>query len=112
MKPEEVWTDLVEKKAPSTSDLDLEGKAVPAGKVVRIETYYVIDETTANKTMKLGYVKAEKTITLKREAAGTSTYYIRLERPFILVEGEKLKATVESPTTGDECTLIAKGVFI
>lgn len=112
MKPQEVWTDLVEKKAPSTADLDLEGRAIPAGKVVRIETYYVIDETTANKTMKLGYVKAEKTITLKREAAGTSAYHVRLEGRLILVEGEKPKATVESPTSGDECRLLVKGVFI
>jgi len=112
LKPQEVWTDLIEKKASSTADLDLEGRAIPAGKVVRIETYYVIDATHADKTMKLGYVKAEKTITLKREPTATSAYHVFLEEPLILVEGEKLKATVESATSGDECTLVAKGVFI
>ena len=112
MKPQEVYSDLVEKKAPSTADLDLEGRPIPAGKVVRIETYYVIDETTANKTMKLGYVKAEKTIILKREPTNTSAYFVRLESPLILVEGEKPKATVEAAVSGDECRLLVKGVFI
>lgn len=106
------WMDVVEKKAPSTADLDLLGKKIPSGHVVRIDAFYVIDATTANKTVKLGFVRAEKFYPLKRAAAGASTYGVHLERPLILVEEDRLQGTVEAPTSGDECKLIASGIYL
>jgi len=112
IKPKDVYLAINLTKAPSTSDLEILGDPVPTGKVVSIETFFVIDQTTGAKTIKLGFRRGGTDYYIKRAAAGTGVYGISLERPLILVEGESPIATVESPTAADVCLLIARGPYI
>lgn len=112
VKPQDVYSAETPQTAPDTDDLSLEGPKVPEGKVVRIETFFAIDLTTSNKTIRVGFDRAGTKFWLQREAAGTGKYGIRLRRPLILVENERPICMIESPTASDECKLIARGVYL
>jgi hypothetical protein len=112
IKAKDVYLSYNLTKAPSTSDLEILGDVVKQGKVVSIETFFVIDQTTAAKTIKLGFRRGGTDYYIKRAAAGTGVYGIYLERPLILTEGERPIATVEAPTANDVCLLIARGPYL
>lgn len=112
-KPGEIYSFELRYTEPGTSDVTLnKAPAVPQGRVVRIDTLIICDETTSNKTLALGLNKGGKNYTLKKQPAGTTTYGIVLERPLILSEGERPIAIVSSPTANDVLTFLARGVYI
>jgi len=98
-------------KAPA-GDVDMEGVPVPTGCLVKIETMYVVDLTTANKTMRLGYERAGVKYWVRREAPGATVYGLGMVEPLILGEGEKPICRVESATASDECRFFARGVYL
>lgn len=107
-----VYSSVQNPKALAVTDLEILGDKVPTGKVVSIETFFVIDQTTANKTIKIGFRRGGVNYYVKREAAGASTYGITMDRPLILVEGERPIATIESPSINDVCLLVARGPYL
>jgi len=111
-EPSDIYLSINGPKAPSTADLEILGDEIPTGRVVYIEMFFVIDKTTANKTIKLGFRRLGVDYYVKRAAAGSGVYGISLDRPLILVEGERPIATVESPTLNDECLLVARGPYL
>jgi len=96
----------------SAADKDFEGARIPQGKVVRIEILAVVDVTTANKTLRLGYKRAGTSYWLKRQAPGSSVYGLILDRPLILVQGESPIARVESATAADALYFLARGIYL
>jgi len=112
IKPRDVYSAEDSQTAPDTTNLTIEGSKIPAGKVVKIDSFFAIDITTANKTIRVGYDRAGSKIWLQREAAGTGEYGVRLRRPLILVENERPVAMIESPTASDECRLVARGIYL
>jgi len=111
-KPSEIYRSEKQQPAPSTSDLTIVGEKVPTGKAVLIETFFAIDQTTANKTLRLGYDRGGTKFWIKRAAAGSGIYGLALDRPLYLVENEAPAIMIESPTTGDVCLLVARGEFL
>jgi hypothetical protein len=112
IRPKDVYLAINLTKAPTTSDLEILGDPVPPGKVVSIQTFYVVDQTTSAKTIKLGFRRGGTDYYIKRAAAGTGVYGVYLEAPLILVEGERPIATVEGPTAADVCLLVARGPYL
>jgi len=112
VKPGDVYRaeDYVAKAA--AEDKDFSGPEVPKGMVVKIEHLTVIDWTTANKTLRLGFRRAGKIYWLKRAAAGASGYSLTLETPLFLVHGEAPYGRVESATANDELYFLAQGAYM
>jgi len=111
-KPKDVYLSIQNPKALASADLEILGDEVPEGKVVSIETFFVIDQTTANKTIKIGFRRGGKDYYIKREAAGASIYGVTMDRSLILVEGERPIAVVEAPTVNDVCLMVARGPYL
>jgi len=111
-KPSEIYRAEVETKAPSTANVILRGPPVPQGYVVELKVMQIIDLTTANKTMRLGYERGGRQYWFRRRNAGTGNYDLYLETRLILVEGEKPIAMVESPTADDELWFFTRGFLI
>ena len=112
IKPGDVYSVEEERKAPSTVDLTLEGPKIPEGKVVLIRAFYVIDRSTAGKVVRLGYDRAGTKIWLKRVDLLSHEYGMETTAQLYLVEGEKPIGMIESPTTGDICTFVARGEYV
>jgi len=112
VKPGQVYSAEEVVPSAAAADKNFKGPKVPEGRVVRIEVLVVIDLTTANKTLRLGFDRAGTSYWLKRQAAGSSTYGIILDRPLILVEGEAPIARVESATAADALYFLARGVYL
>ena len=111
-KAKDVYLSIREPKALSTSDLEILGDPVPDGHVVSIETFFVVDQTTAAKTIKIGFRRDGKDYYVQIAGAGTGIYGISLDRPLILVQRERPIATIVSPTSGDQCLLVARGPYL
>ena len=112
IKPKDVYSAEVEVKAPSISDLTLEGPKIPEGKVVLIRAFYVLDRSTAGKVVRLGYDRGGTKIWVKRVDLAATEYGIETTAQLYLVENEKPIGMVESPTTGDVCVLVARGEYV
>lgn len=85
---------------------------IPRGKVVRIETMYICDETTPAKTLALGFDKGGVNHMVQKETVGAGVYGLALDTPMILVEGERPIANVTTPTANDVITFIVRGVYL
>ena len=96
----------------AAADLDIEGPKVPEGRVVRIRVMYVVDLTTVNRSVRLGYKRAGSTYWFKRQNAGASAFGISLDGDLYLVGGESPVARVESAPAADECWLIVRGEYL
>jgi len=112
VKPGDVYTAEVVVPKAAAADTTILGPEVPEGRVVRIDTFYVIDLTTSAKTIELGYRRRGTNYWFKRAAAGTGVYGVSQDRPIVLVEGEQLVGKVESASASDECWLIARGIYL
>lgn len=112
IKPGDVYSAEQTVSSAPAADVDFEGPRVPEGRVVKLEILAVIDVTTANKTLRLGYKRAGVSVWLKRAAAGTGAYSMVLDKPLILSEGESPVARVESATAGDTLHFFARGVYL
>jgi len=110
--PKDVYQAEMSKTAPDATNITLEGPKIAEGKVVHIRMFYAIDETTANKTLRIGYDRGGVKHWVKRKAAGAGAYGIWQNQTMILVENEKPICMIESPTTSDVCTLVARGVYL
>jgi len=110
--PSEVYSAEASVTCDSTSDRTLKGEIVKAGKVIEIRTFLVVDLSTANKTLRIGFERSGTQYWLKRKAAGTAEYGIALEEELILVDGERPIAQVESPTSADVLRMLARGVYL
>ena len=108
----EVYEGTVRADDVPASDNTLYGPEVPTGRVVRLELFLCIDQTTANKTITLGIEQKGVQRVLREAGAGTSLYEIHMDVPMILLAGEKPFATVTSPTAGDHLTLFVRGLYI
>jgi len=100
------------RKAPTTANIILKGPTVPEGCIVELKVMRVIDLTTADKTMRLGYERGGNQYWFRRRNAGTGNYDLHLEAWLLLSEGERPIAMVESPTVGDEIWFFARGYCI
>jgi len=96
-------------KAPSTADVVLKGPPIPEGHVALIETVHLIDLTTANKTMRIGYERAGEQFWISRRNTGTGNYDLRFRLHVQFTPGERPIAMVESPTVGDEILFVCRG---
>jgi len=112
IKPGDVYVGEDERKAPDTTNIVLKGPVVDPGHVVEITAMYVIDITTANKTLRLGFDRGGSLYWFKRQAAGSEAYGIQDKGKFYLGPGERPAAMVESPTANDVCTLYVRGVYV
>ena len=111
-KPSEIYSAEVSLTCDSASTRTLKGDPIKAGKVVEIRTFLVVDLTTANKTLRIGFERAGSQYWLKRKGAGAAEYGIALEEELILVEGERPIAQVETPTQNDALVMLARGVYL
>jgi len=111
-KPKEVYSIEEYIVAPNTNDIILKGSPIPEGYTVELKVMRIIDLTTANKTMRLGYERAGRRFWFRRRNAGTGNYDLHLEAHLILVEGERPIAMVESPTAGDEIWFLTRGFLM
>jgi hypothetical protein len=112
-KPSEIYSFELHYTEAGTNTVTLDkAPAVPKGKVVRIDTLIICDETTANKTLALGFSKGGKNHILKEQPAGTSVKDMALGRPLILSDGERPIAIVTTPSANDVITFLARGVYI
>jgi len=112
LKPRDVYSAEQTIAKASAADQDLSGPEIPEGMVVYIEVISVVDLTTANKTMRLGYERAGVKYWVQRVAPGAAVYGISNDRPIILVEGEKPIARVESATANDEILMVVRGRYL
>lgn len=108
----DVWTYEDMKTADGTEDVKFVGREVSEGMVVRIDNLIVIDETTANKTMQIGFRRAEEDHILFRMPPRTNAYGIYLRRPFYLVAGEAPIGEVESASDEDVCHFFVRGIVV
>jgi len=108
-KSSHIYEALEHVVAPSTADVILGGPPVPGGCIVELKVMRIIDLTTANKTMRLGFERAGVQHWFRRRNAGTGNYDLHLEAWLILNAGERPIAMVESPTLGDELWFFARG---
>jgi len=108
-KSSHVYEALEHVVAPSTADVVLRGPLVPEGCIVELKVMRVIDLTTANKTMRLGFERAGVQHWFRRRNAGTGNYDLHLEAWLLLNAGERPIAMVESPTAGDDLWFFARG---
>lgn len=111
-KPGDVYSAEEILASAAAADKDFEGPKIPEGRVVKIEILAVVDVTTANKTLRLGYRRAGSSYWLKRDAPGASGYGLILDQPLILVEGESPIAMVESATAKDALYFLARGTYL
>jgi len=114
MPPEkEIYEARVRDLSVSAADHTLRGDFVPSGRIVKLETFLALDETTANKTITLGIeTRTGITTPIKTAAAGAGVYGIYLDTPLILVEGERPYAKIASATASDNLQLLARGIYI
>jgi len=104
-----VYEALEYRKAPSTDNIVLRGPPVPNKSVVELKVMRVIDLTTDNKTMRLGFERAGVQYWFRRRNAGSGNYDLHLEAWLLLNAGERPIAMIESPTVGDELWFFARG---
>jgi len=110
--PSEIYSAELTVTCGSTDSKTLKGERIGAGKVVEIRTFLVVDISTANKTLRIGFERAGTEYWLKRGAAGTNDYGIALVEELILVEGERPIAQVETPTSADVLVMLARGIYL
>jgi hypothetical protein len=112
-KPGDIYSYEDRRTEPGTTTITLDqAPKVRAGKTVRIETMFICDETTAAKTLALGFEKAGRVYLVQKETVGAAVYALALSAPLILAEGEKPVAVVTSPSANDVITFIARGVYL
>jgi len=104
-----IYEALEHLTAASTDDVVLRGPPVPENCIVELKVMRVVDLTTANKTMRLGFERAGVQYWFRRRNAGTGNYDLHLEAWLLLMAGERPIAMVESPTVGDELWFFARG---
>jgi len=112
MELEKMYNAEVPEIQRAGADLSLAGPAIAKGKIVKIETFFCIDLTTAAKTIRLGYNSKGTDWWIKRETLAAGVYGLALERPLILIDGERPIARVETCTANDECVMVARGPYI
>jgi hypothetical protein len=112
-KPGDIYSYEDRRPEPTAAVLTIDqAPKIPQGKVVRIETMFVIDETTPAKTLALGFDKGGTSHLVQKETVGAAINGLALDAPLILVEGEKPIAVVTTPTANDVITFIARGVYL
>ncbi len=111
IKPNEVYRAELKIIAPDTDDIILKGPKVESGRVLVICFMAVMDITTKNKTMRLGYEKNGKQYWFRRRPAGSNTYGVTLDNNIILSDGEQPICMVESPTAANEIWFFAHGAY-
>lgn len=113
MKPGDIYSYEDRRTEPTAAVLTInQAPKVLPGKVVRIETMFIVDETTPAKTLALGFDKGGVSHLVKKETVGAAVNGLTLDAPLILVEGEKPIAVITTPTANDVITFIARGVYI
>jgi len=113
IKPGEIYSYVDRRTEPSATALTLDqAPKVPKGKVMQIEAMFCCDETTAAKTLSLGFERSGINHILEKETVGASVHGLSLRRKMILVEGEKPIAIVTTPTANDVITFVVRGVYI
>ena len=112
-KPGDIYSYEDRQTEPNTATITLDqAPKIPKGKVVRIETMFIVDETTPAKTLALGFDKGGTSHLVQKETVGAAVNGLALDAPLILVEGEKPIAVVTTPTANDVITFIARGVYV
>jgi hypothetical protein len=112
-KPGDLYSYEDRRAEPGTSTITInQAPKIPEGKVVKIETLFICDETTAAKTLALGFEKAGRSYLVQKEALAAGVNGLALQAPLILAEGEKPIAVVTSPSANDVLTFIARGVYL
>jgi kynurenine formamidase len=113
VKPGDIYSHEDRRTEPGTTTMTLDqAPKIQPGKVVRIETLFICDETTAAKTLALGFEKAGRSYLVQKEALAVGVNGLALAAPLILAEGEKPIAVVTSPSANDVITFIARGVYL
>jgi hypothetical protein len=112
LKPQDIYLSVAQVPKSSGSSERLEGDPIPQGKVVAIESFFVIDQTSSDLTIQMGFSHNGVDYFVKREAAGTGAYGIFLNRRLILTEGDKPIAIIESPSVDDVLLLVARGPYL
>jgi hypothetical protein len=112
MKPQDIFEAVERIENVPAGDREFTGPTVPDGKVVRLESFYAVDESTAAKEIILGFRRGNVVHVLKHETCGTGVYGLALLTPLILVEGEQPYALIKSATANDEITFYARGPYL
>jgi len=111
--PKEIYEARIRNVDVAAAVVTLYGPFVESGKVVRLDLFCALDETTVNKTIALGIETRTGIKTpLKTAAAGAAEYAVYLDTPVIMVENERPYATITTPTANDEVQLIARGLYL
>lgn len=103
---EETWT------APSTAAKTWVGPKVEEGKVVRLEILAICDETTVNRSFRLGYDRAGTKHWVKAGNAGASSFDLALDVSLILAAGEAPAAYSSTHASSDVVHILARGVYL
>jgi len=113
IKPGEIYSYVDRRTEPSATALTLnQAQQIPRGKVMRIEAMFCCDETTAAKTISLGFERSGVNHILEKETVGAAVHGLALRRKMVLVEGERPIAIVTTPTANDVITFVVRGVYI
>jgi len=112
VEPGEVFSWTIRAEKVPAADWSAESLDIPTGSVVKLEEFMVVDETTADKTISLGFKRAGTSYWLISKPAGTNVKGILLETPIFLVGGERLIAKVASASANDVLYAVARGLYI
>jgi len=102
--------DSYNKKAPDANDLTIESPVIPEHEIWRVDHFAGYDATTANKRIKLSILRGVEEIVVQDKTAGTSDRVVAADNPIWAVPGERLRATIASPTQNDQCYLVTSGL--
>jgi len=102
------WTEKY--AAPDTSDVTREGPIVKRGQIVVLHQLSVVEYTTADKSLLVGFKDAGGNAHYVSHDKGTSKYEAKMRGQMTLTENEKPIGTVLSPTANDVLYFSAFGV--
>lgn len=111
-KPNEIFSWTETWTAPSGTAKTWTGPKVEKGRVVRLETFSICNETKTNRALMLGYDKAGAKIWIRAGNAGAAGNDISIAAPLLLSEGEAPAAYSSTHATSDVVHIIARGVYL
>lgn len=103
------WTDKY--TAPDTDDVTRKGPKVLRGQLVEITHLSVVNYTTANKSLLVGYEDEKGDTHYFNKHKSSQNYESFLRGRVLLLPGERPIGTVESPSTSDVLYFSAHGVI-
>lgn len=112
VKPSDIYMAEVTQKAADTTNITLKSDKVPEGKVLEVTYIAIKDETTAGKTLRIGYMRGGEIFWIREEPATTNYHGIQETGLLYLAPNECIVGMIESPTSADVVILFVRGKYL